>query len=452
MRETTKLGTSLCRERTGGTFTVPLMKSGSLFAAILCVLFIVLVPNRATADGWLQFRGPGGLGISKEMGLPVTWSAGQNLFWKIELPGAGASSPIVVGDRIFLTCYSGYGVPSQRNGSIGDLKRHVLCLRLADGSVAWQKEIPVAQPEPPRVAEHGYASSTSVSNGERLYVFLGRSGVFAFDVNGKKLWQADVGTGTHGWGSAASPVLYKDLVIVNASVESQSLVALHKQTGKEVWRVGGIRQAWNTPHLAETTDGKTELVIGIEGKLLGLDPDKGEQLWNCDGNQGYICPSPLASNGIVYALWGRRTLGVRLGGRGEVGRTHQLWNFWRNNAGSNVSSPIYYNGHLYFASESNGSVYCMDAQTGMVVYQKRLSPNPGKIYASPVLTDGKLYYVSRTGGAFVIAAKPVFEQLAHNDLGNPSIFDASPAVVGGRLLLRSDRCLYCIGTKWQQSL
>ena len=140
-------------------------------------------------------------------------------------------------------------------------------------------------------------------------------------------------------------------------------------------------------------------------------------------------------------------MAVRLGGRGNVTRTHQVWNLWRNRAGSNVSSPVCLDGRLYFANASNGSVYCMDAGTGNVIYDQKLDPAPGKIYASPVLAGGKLYYVSRTGGAYVVEAKPEFKLVARNDLGDPSIFDGSPAVAGSRMLLRSDKFLYCLGAK-----
>lgn len=400
-----------------------------------------------TAASWPRFRGPGGLAVSDCRGMPVTWSADRNIAWKIPLPGPGASSPIVAGERVFVTCYSGYGVPGQRRGALEELKRHLLCLRLRDGAILWQRDVPAALPESPRVAEHGYASSTPIAEAGRVYVFFGRSGVLAFDREGRKLWQADVGSGIHGWGSATSPVIHRDLIIVNASVESRSLVALHKHTGREVWRLGGIRQSWNTPHLAKTPAGRTELVVGVEGSLLGVDPDSGEALWGCSGVQSYMCASAVAHEGAVYALWGRRTLAVRLGGRGDVTRTHQVWNLWRSRAGSTVPSPVVHDGHLYFARDRSGAVYCMDGQTGEIVYERRLTPNPGTIYASPVLADGKLYYVSRTGGAFVVAARPQFEQLAHNDLGDRSLFDASPAVAGRRLLLRSNRFLYCIGGK-----
>jgi hypothetical protein len=396
---------------------------------------------------WGRFRGPGGLGIASGAKLPVVWSTEKNVLWKVPMPGAGASSPIVVGSRVFVTCYSGYHVPGIPGGSLEGLKRHVLCLNLADGKILWQQDFPAVQPETKYVGEHGYAASTPASDGERLYVFFGKSGVFALDLDGKKLWQADVGSNIHDWGSAASPVIYKDLVIVNASVESESLVALDKKTGKGAWRAPGIRMAWNTPLLADV-GGKTELVIGVEGNLLGINPDSGRTLWKCAGMKSYMCPSPVAAGGAAWALWGRRTIGVRLGGRDDVSGSHQLWNFWRSgNAGSNVSSPIYLDGKLYFASESNGSVYCMDAQTGAIVYDQKLDPAPGKIYASPVLADGKLYYVSRSNGVYVVEAKSEFKLLAHNDLGDKSIFDGSPAVAGNRMLLRSDRFVYCVGER-----
>lgn len=398
---------------------------------------------------WMQFRGPGGLGIAAAAKPPVTWAEDKNVLWKTPMPGAGASSPIVVGNRVFVTCFSGYHVPGAggRGEAIENLKRHVLCLNLANGKILWQQEFPAAQPETKYVGEHGYAASTPASDGERLYVFFGKSGVFAFDLDGKKLWQADVGSNIHNWGSAASPVLYKDLVIVNASVESESLVALDRKTGKEAWRAPGIKMAWNTPLVAQA-GGKAELVVGMEGKILGIDPEKGDTLWSCGGAPSYLCPSIVSGDGVAYAPWGKRTFAVRLGGRGDVTRSHQQWNVYRAAAaGSNVSSPVWLDGKLYFASESNGSVYCMDGKTGALVYEQKLDPAPGKVYASPVLADGKLYYVSRTGGVCVVEAKSDFKLLARNDLGDKSVFDGSPAAAGNKLLLRSDRFVYCLGEK-----
>lgn len=409
----------------------------------------VLAQTPKTAD-WRQFRGPGGLGVSHERGLPLTWSAEKNVVWKTELPGPGASSPITVGERIFVTCYTGYGVNPQEPGEVAELKRHVLCVNRADGRILWNREVKAKMPEPPyrgSMQRHGYASSTPASDGERVYVFFGKSGVFAFNLDGHQVWHADVGSVNHEWGTGASPVVYKNLVIVNASIESESLVALNARTGKGVWRADGIKEAYNTPHFVDLPGGQTELVLAIRDWIFGFDPATGKRLWNCEvPNKHNNNPSAVAHNGVIYCIVSgpaRSALAVRAGGRGDVTNSHLLW---RAKRGSNVSSPVYHDGHIYFTDDVTGTFYCLNAKTGEVAYEERLT-SAREIYASPLLADGRLLYVSRRNGTFVLSAKPKFEQLAQNDLGDTSIFNASPAVSNGRLLLRSDRYLYCIGQK-----
>lgn len=400
----------------------------------------------ATAD-WPQFRGPGGQGTSGAARVPVTWSSTQNLLWKVELPGAGSSSPVVVGDRVFVTCYSGYGVRGEERGSIHQLKRHVLCVDASTGRLLWKADVPASLPESDSVREHGYAASTPACDGERLYVFFGKSGVFAFDLDGRQLWKANVGDNHHGWGSAASPVVYKNLVIINACVESESLVALDKNTGRERWRARGIRESWNTPRVVAHSTGKAELVVASFGKILAFDPDSGAPLWSCDTDiQWYIAPSMVEQEGVVYAIGGRSgiaALAVRSGGRGDVTRTHRLWT---STKGSNVSSPIIHEGHLYWMHDNLGIAYCAEAATGRIVYEERV-PRAGQVYASPILAGGNLYYVNRSGVTFVLKAAPTYELLATNDLSDRSIFDASPAVAGNRIYFRSDRFLYCVGNR-----
>jgi outer membrane protein assembly factor BamB len=413
------------------------------------VLLCVLGVCAATGADWRQFRGPGGLGTSAEKGLPLEWSPQKNLVWKTPLPGPGGSSPVTVGDRIFLTCYSGYAVDAKSPGNMADLRRHVLCIERHGGKILWTKEIPPVLPEHKYEGEgsfHGYSSSTPATDGERLYVFFGKSGVFCFDLEGKQLWHASVGKGIRGWGSAASPVLYKGLLLVNASVESGALVALDKLTGKEVWRAPNIRSAWNTPVLVTAPSGERELVISVQDRLLGLNPDTGKELWRAEGVHRYVCPSVVAHDGVVYAIGGGDTsLAVRAGGRGDVTKTHVLW---RMKKGSNVSSPIYHDGYLYWASESRGVVNCQEAATGKFVYQERLTPDSGLIYASPVLAEGRLYYVSQRNGTYVVAARPKYELLAHNVFADDkSRANASIAVSDGQLLLRTDQALYCIGQR-----
>jgi outer membrane protein assembly factor BamB len=406
---------------------------------------LVAIASVGIAADWLQFRGPDGEGVSDETGLPTTWGEDENIVWKTKLPGAGTSSPIFVGDSILLTCYSGYNVPGQGGGDQEDLKRQVICLSREGGKLLWATEVPSKLPEQDRIRDdHGYASNTPVSDGKNVYVFFGKSGVLALNLSGKRLWHADVGDGLNGWGSAASPVLFGKLVIVNAGVESESLVALDKTTGKEVWRAGGIKESWNTPILVKTPAGKTELVVAIMGSVLGFDPATGEQLWTCDTDiPWYMVPSIVSEKGVVYCIGGRGTggaLAIKTGGRGDVTNSHRLW---VGGKGSNVSSPIYHEGHLYWAHESQGMVYCADAKTGDVIYEERL-PRPGNFYASPVLADGKIYYVTREGKTFVVAAKPEFELLATNSLGRVGTFNACPVVADGKLFLRSDQHLYCI--------
>lgn len=421
---------------------VDMMRAGCwALLLMLCGSFI-----SQAAESWTQFRGPGGQGVSSEKSLPTTWSATENVVWKTALPGPGTSSPILVGDKIYLTCYSGYNVPGE-SGDMGQLKRHLVCLSRKDGRLLWKNDVQPRLPEQDRIRDdHGYASSTPASDGERIYCFFGKSGAFAFDLAGDPLWQTDVGDDLNGWGSAASPVLFENLVLINASVESQSLYALDKKTGKEVWRARGIEQSWNTPVLAKTADGKTELLVAIGGKVLGFDPRTGKQLWSCDTNiPWYMVPSTVVADGVSYWIGGRSggAFAVRLGGRGDVSQSHRVWT-GKNN--SNVPSPLFHEGHMYFASDKAGVVYCADAATGEVVYEERL-PRDDQFYASPVLGDGKIYYVSRSGKTFVVAASPEFQLMAANDLRSGedrSTFNACPVIADGRLLIRSDKYLYCI--------
>lgn len=413
---------------------------------LMCVWWFSMSLGAAAENlDWPQFRGASGQGVSTARGLPTRWSEQENVVWKTALPGAGTSSPIIIGTRVFLTCYSGYAVPGRGRGSMDDLKLHLVCMDHDDGKIAWTVDIAPKLPEQPTIRdEHGYASSTPASDGERVYVFFGKTGVIAFDLNGKEQWRADVGSKLHGWGSGNSPVLHGDLLFINASVESDSLYALDKKTGKEVWRARGIRESWNSPILVRVGGGKTELVVAIMGKILGFDPATGELLWSCATDIGwYMVPSLVAHDGVVYAIGGRTggALAVRSGGRGDVTATHRVWT---GKKGSNVSSPIVHDGHLYWMHENLGIAYCADVKTGQIVYEERIA-GADQVYASPVLADNKLFYLTRSGRSLVVAAKPQFELLANNRLGERTTFNASPAVAGGRLFIRSDKALYCLG-------
>ncbi len=397
----------------------------------------------AAADDWPQFRGPGGQGLSAATGLPVSWSDTENVAWKTPLPGPGTSSPVVWQGRVYLTCQTGFGDDS--GGELSDLKRHVLCLDLKDGRLLWNTAVPAEMPEQETIREdHGYASSTLAVDADRIYAFFGRTGVLAFDHAGKQEWQTKVGTGLNGWGSANSPVLHSDWVLINASVESESVVALDRKTGSEVWRATGIKESWHTPVVADN-GGKPELVIAMIQRIKGLNPATGEALWECEsGIPWYMCPTPAVQGDMTYIIGGRggNGLAIRLGGRGNVTDSHVAYKL---NKGSNVSSPIFHDGHLFYANDSQAIAYCADAKTGEILYEERFSPGLGQIYASPILADGKIYYLGRGGRAAVVAAKPAFEIVGTGTLeNNRGMFNASPAVAGNLLLLRSNKALYAL--------
>lgn len=400
----------------------------------------------SAANGdWPSFRGPSSMGTSNAVGLPVTWSERENIVWKTPLPGAGASSPIVLGDRIYLTCYTGFFVPGEESGRQENLKRHLLAINRSDGGIAWDKPIPAKMPEEDRIRDHGFAASTPAADADHVYVFFGKTGVFAFNHDGEQVWQADVGTKTSGWGTASSPTLYHDLIFINASVESESLVALDRRTGQEKWRAKGIRESWNTPIVVTAKSGRQELIVASQGSVLAFDPVGGQPLWSCKTDiQWYMVPSVVAADGVVYCIGGRSgisSLAVRAGGSGDVTSTHRLWT---SKQGSNVSSPVFLDGHLYWMNDQSGVAHCVKADSGESVYEQRLE-RAGQVYASALLAGGRLYYLTRDGRTFVLAAKPGFEQLAANDLRDGGVFNGTPAVDGQRLLIRSDKFLYCIG-------
>jgi hypothetical protein len=411
---------------------------------IILFVLIIFVPSTIAEDSGVIFRGPNGQGIDSESKPPTQWSQTENLAWKIPLPGPGASSPIVWKDRIYLTYHTGFFIPGQPGGSQEDLRRHLIAIQTKDGSILWKKELVAKLPEQDKIRDHGFAGSTPAADNDAVYTFFGKSGVYAFDHSGKELWQADVGSRTNGWGSAASPILYKDLLIINASVESESIIALDRKTGKQKWAAKGIKESWNTPIILQLPGGRTELVLAIQGKILAFDPSTGKELWFCKTDiTWYMVPSLVHEDGIVYCLGGRSGiagLAVKAGGSGDVTATHRLWT---SNKGSNVSSPVVFKGHLYWTHEQQGIAYCAKADTGKIVYEERL-PRAGQFYSSALLANGNLYYLSRDGKTFLLPAQPKFQNPTINDLSDRSIFNGTPVPLENKLLIRSDKFLYCI--------
>lgn len=427
------------------------------YAWLLFLLSTALSRSAAGGD-WLQFRGPGGSGASADARIPLQWSDARNVRWKTALPGPGASSPIVSGGYVFVTCYSGYGVDPRDPGRMEDLKRHLLCIERTSGKIAWACRVDAALPEDSYggmgLTEHGYASNSPVTDGQRVYAFFGKSGVLAFDIQGRQLWRADVGheSSNRRWGSAASLILCDDMLIVNASEESQPIRAFDKLTGKERWKTeaSSLELTYATPTIVELSNGRKELVLGVPNEVWGMNPETGKLKWYAATQMsGNVGPSPVAHNGVVYLMGGypqQQSVAIRAGGKGDVARTHVLWS---SRDSSYIPSPVLHNGNLYWVNDQ-GVANCVTAATGKSVYHERIPQTAGTgrrkaFYASVVLSGERLYAVSRTGGTYVLLAKPTFAVLAQNQLASDaSDFNASPAISDGQLFLRSNRFLYCI--------
>jgi outer membrane protein assembly factor BamB len=414
----------------------------------LCVSLLTVTCSAATAADWPRFRGADGNSAAPEADVPLTWSATENMLWKRELPGHGASSPVVFDGRIYLTSFTGYGLDSDAPGNKADLQLHVLCLDVNDGSIRWDEAMQGSDAEQDvtrRVADHGFATGTPVADEAGVYAYFGVSGLVAYSHDGEQRWTAKTGDKTAGFGSAASPILFQNLVIINASIESACVLAFDRTTGKEVWRIEGIDKSWTTPIVAKSGDGRDELIISHKMHVKGFDPASGKPLWNCEGIQDYVVPCVVVNDGIAYVIGGRKnqSMAIRLGGNGDVTESHRLWD---TNVGANVTSPIYHDGYLFWASD-RGIATCLNANNGESVYKERLKAS-GRVYASSLLAGNQMYLTTRDNGVFAIALGPEYKELAHNVIaGDDSMFNATPAVTGNRLLMRTNRFLYCVGTK-----
>ncbi len=418
------------------------------FLAVWSLAALVSLGNCLAADvGWSRFRGDQASGVAGH-GIPTRWSDKENVAWKSALPGKGSSSPVVFGDKIFLTAYSGYGMSAEEPGDRSSLQLHIVCLSLSSGDVLWDKAFdpaPEEQEASKRVADHGYASPTPCVDRDRVYASFGPSGVIAVTHDGEMVWRRSVGTKTAGFGAAASPILFEDLVIMNASIEDGAVYGIEKATGEIRWRTDEILRAWTTPTLVTLSSGTTELILNQKEAILGLDPATGDRLWSCDAIQDYIVPCVVVDGETLYCSGGRsnKTFVVKAGGRGDVSESHLIWSVSR---GANVTSPLLSNGYLYW-SHDKGIALCLRASDGEEMFRERM-PTRGRVYASIVGDGKKLFLTTRDAGVLVLADQPEYKELAINHLGDEEErFNATPAIVGDRLLIRSDKNLYCIANQ-----
>ncbi|HEY9283833.1 MAG TPA: PQQ-binding-like beta-propeller repeat protein [Pyrinomonadaceae bacterium] len=435
-----------------------------LRAALALLLCLSLPVAAARADNWSQWRGPGGQGVSPEKGLPTRWGAGQNIRWKTPIPGRGHSSPIVWGDRVFLTTsVEGDPIPGAKRprhvlgggeyvhpDSVGGDRRHALKVLSFDrrsGRLLWERTAYEGSVADDRHRKATYANATPATDGRRVYAWFGSEGLYCYDFAGRLVWKKSLGTIlTQGMGVAASPVLYADRLILQCDEdngERSFIVALDKKSGRELWRTPRrVQVSWSTPVLAHAP-GRTEIVASGNEYVAAYDPATGRELWRCKGTQGWTVATPVVGHGLVVASTAhpvKRAIAIRLGGHGDVTGTPFV--AWQRDRGTGYTpSPILYGNYLYLLTD-RGVLTCLDARTGEVLYEGGRVPKPATFSASPVAFDDKLLLTSEDGDTFVLRAGPRHEVLWTNTLDEPVY--ASPAVAARELFIRGAKHLYCI--------
>jgi outer membrane protein assembly factor BamB len=426
-----------------------------LFWLALCVLsvlggrvyFVAQTPAPSVAmvgvspEGaayWPRWRGPGGQGLAVDSGYPDRWSDTENVLWRTRVPGRGHSSPIVWRDRIFLTT------------ARGDGRASVLAFNRSDGKLLWETFNPDDTPENLH-QKNSHASATPVTDGTRIYASFGNKGIMAVDADGRVLWHRSLGTFNNYHGTAGSPLLYKDRVIVfqdhaGGSQGGAFVAALDAASGKTRWlttRRGTV--GWSTPVAIRAGD-HDEIVVSSQSRVHAYDPDTGSELWTCRGNLFEVIPTPVVGHGLVFCSSGRAgpTLAIRPGGKGDVTDTHLAW---QSPKGSPfVPSPLLYGDNLYIVNDMASIATAFKAASGDVLWQGRLGVATREGFsASPVGVDGKVFFTNDDGETFVLRAGSTFDLLHVNRL-NAQVL-ASPALVDKRWYFRTDRDLLAIGAR-----
>jgi len=403
----------------------------------------MIVPGGEAMKYWSRWRGPSGQGLVEGGNYPDKWSDTENVLWKVEVPGRGHSSPIVWGDRIFLTT-------AAADGST----RSILCFRRSDGKQLWQAAVPSA-PAEALYAKNSYASASVSTDGERVYAYFGNAGLLAVDMQGKQVWHASFGTLQLYHGPGGSPLLYKDRIILfqeqrlmsrSATTDPGFIVAIDKKTGKQLWRRERTPQpGWGTPIAIQVGD-RVEIIVSSSRKIEAYNPDTGDVLWTCLGNTVEVIPTPAVAHGLLFVTSGRAgpTLAVRPGGTGDVTATHVAWSTPKGSPF--VPSPLVLGDYLYTVNDMASIASCFNAKTGELIGQERLGePQKEGFSASPVAVGGKVFFTNDEGDTFVLNPAPEFKLLHVNRIGAQTL--ASPALVDGRWYIRTASHLWAIGKR-----
>lgn len=427
------------------------------------LLFLVLGVGPGFAGNWPAWRGPLGTGQSEERNLPVKWSATEGVKWRVPLPERGNSTPVVWGERVFVT------------QAVGD-RRTLMCFHRADGRLLWQQGVTTREKEPTH-ATNPYCSGSPVTDGERVIASFASDGLFCFDLDGRELWRrTDLGRQIHIWGGAASPVIDGERCFLNFGPGATTyLVAVDRRTGRTLWRhdedtgygrppgedvrpsasskgapghnpkVATDIGSWSTPVLMDV-DGRRVLLVSWPRRLAAYDPATGREWWSCAGLNPLAYPSPIFGDGIVVAMGGFNgsAFGVRAGGSGDITATGRLWLHPRTK--QRIGSGVVHGGHVYIHNDP-GIAECFELATGRLVWEERLKGpgSPVTNWSSIVVAEGRCYTLTQGGDCFVFQAGPQFGLLAVNSLGERS--NASLAPSDGELFIRTHQALWCIAAQ-----
>jgi outer membrane protein assembly factor BamB len=436
----------------------------------LCGALVVIATVPALAGNWPAWRGPDGTGVAHDSNVPLTWSEKENVCWRTPLPDRGNSTPIVWGDRVFVT----QAIEKEN-------RRTVMCFDRRDGKLLWQSGITWSERDPTN-GQNPYCSPSPVTDGQRVIAYFGSPGLYCYDFAGKELWHRETGKVDSWQGSGSSPILYENLCILNAGPGTHAaLIAVDKRTGEVVWQVappkvpggaapgapppahngfdgammsadptgeGGFLGSWATPLIAHV-DERDELIVVHPLQVAGYEPLTGKQIWRCTGLPDQAFASPAVGEGVLVttghrmAGGGTRVTAIKLGGSGDITGTNRLWQ--TDLPKECVGSGIITAGHVFLVTQF-GSVVCVDLTTGKKVWEKRLSGQGtlGGSWSSIVLLDDKLLIPNHSGEVFILAAAPRFEWLGINWAGEETTC-ASPAIADGELFLRTYKALWCFG-------
>ena len=403
------------------------------FLAVLLSAAGFLLPSVEAEENWARFRGPLGTGHSTDAAVPVEWGEGE-IKWKATLRGEGQSSVVNWGDRLFLTS-------ANKEGS----ERWIHCLDRNSGDLLWEQSVEVAASETPHKM-NSFATSTCVTDGERVIAFFGPGGLHCYDLEGNLQWKKDLGAFPGPWGVAASPIIDGDLVIQNGDAEGpSSLLAFEKKSGNPVWSTdrGELpRGGWSTPILIETGE-RRELVLNGETGVSAYDPATGKDLWFCEGFNGRGSPVPDFAHGQLYVVNGKPgdTYVVKPGGSGDVSDSHRVWNA-RRHGGRDLPSPAVV-GDFVLISSMSGILTTYDAKSGETHFTERLD---APVSASPLVANGLVYFQMENGEVVVVKPGKTLEIVARNSVGAGAeeIFRATLAPIQGQLFSRSQNVVYCI--------